>query len=281
MGLNQIQKRAIDSLSNNYEGDMRDPYIGMGDHFMDFNGARSFADVLMRKRQFKFKIVHTGSTTTPGAAVTKRIAIHPGYFNTAIPVITQDSSTKAITAAKIAYTDVSELNTAGHDVDAVLSDGTILTYDTDGKIVASCLSGMSIQDFFNFTKLAPAHVPHITLEADNVAAYNEGMWIRECQPFRKFTENPLYLSDYFNVDQYQTGKVELDVPELQLDGQTVLIFDLAPGRTVTFTYWLGGVLNPSAALSNKKMQAYGNISQAQRKIGTGSIASINPAIIKR
>ena len=265
--MNEIQKKALESLSSGYEGDgRRSDYIGQGDHFMDFNGGKNFIDVLRQKRQFKFKIVHTASSGSPA---TKVVALHTGYYNTAYPNITQaGDKTITIGSPGIKYTDITNINTAGHAVDAVNTDGNILTYDTNGTLVSTCLSGLSIQDFLNFCKLSPAHVPHITLEADDKAAYNEVLYIREIQPFRKYKETPLYLSDYFDTTQFQTGKIEIPTPELQLDGQTVLALAIAPGRTVTVTYWLGAVLNPSAALQNKKSAAYNNIESAA-KPGSG------------
>lgn len=263
--MNEMQKKAVAALSNRYEGyegnRVNKPYLGVGDHFVDFNGQDSFLSVMQSLRQFTFQIVHTASSGSPA---TKRVAIHPGYYNRAYPNITQDNSTKNITigAPGVVFTDITNINAAGHAVDAVMTDGNILTYGSNGTLVVSSLSGVNVEDFLNFSKLAPLCVPHITLECDNVAGYSSVMYLRELQPFRKFVETPIRLQNYFDTKQFQTGKIEIDLPQLQLDGQTVLTLDIPAGRTFTITYWVGAILNPSFALDTKKNQANSTIVQA-------------------
>ena len=227
IGREKLQEAVEQILSDNWEGTSN----SQGDWsdaidvvFNKKNG--TFKNEKKNGLQFSFKL-----TSTLG--VGKRVCLNPGHF-----------------------ASVAALNAAGYPCDAILADGVML--DDAGKQLKAVVSGRkSIAELLSFVKVNPSRVTQIALAANDVAIYEGEIGIQNASPFKNSGEEPLSMSQYFDVTQNQDKKIIIPMENrfLQLDDQTLLFADVPAQANgvdnveMIFTYGIGAVLNAATALA--------------------------------
>ncbi len=227
MDREELYEAVEDILSNNWEG--------AADSAGDWSDA---IDVVFNKQsgnfknekknglQFAFKI-------TSSLGVGKRVCLNPGHF-----------------------ASVAALNAAGYPCDAILADGVMI--DVAGKQLKAAVNGRkSIAELLSFVKVNPSRVSQISLAANDVAIYESEIGIQNASPFKNSGEEPLSMSQYFDVTQNQDKKIiiPMDNRFLQLDDQTLLFVDVPAQANgvdnveMIFTFEIGAVLNAATALN--------------------------------
>jgi hypothetical protein len=250
----ELERSAMIALrtDNSYEGGSKNlDVLAMADDEVNFDGnSRSIASELQNGVVFGFKIANsTGST--------KVLALSAASFNVigvASVTDTVDGSTGThlhTVTNTISYKSATEISAAGITCDYVLDDGTLEANLT----VTALKSAFTVRRFMNFIRRNPQRVPEIVISADNKSAFEEIMTIARVSPYRTFGENNIQLSDFFSPDQFQSTKIIVPTPELQLDDQTVVLLPVANGRTLTITLKIGANKNSARSLNKKASRA--------------------------
>jgi hypothetical protein len=241
--MTQAEIKALKSLSENYEGT---PFDNI------FKENYTGADKVMRNMTFKFKLVN-------GSGSAAKICLNPAMYSTLgiTTTTTAAGSPLAYTSASVVHHhDLTEINAAGHALDAIIDDGTIATNITCAG------SRKKVRDFMNFIRKNTVFVPEITLSADDPAAWDGELVIKNVSPFRELGDQAIIsLSDYYSEYQQQNKKITLklaaDGTLVFFDDQTLIYLLVGAGRTIDVTLRCGMINNPSADYANSVLQGLG------------------------
>lgn len=237
------QIEAFKALGNDYEGTPFDKI---------FESKYSGPSQVMNNLMFKFKIVNA-----TGAA--KKIALNAAMYNTlkiAASTTAAGSPLAYTTAITKTYNDLTEINAAGHGIDAVLDDGEVIPGLT-------CTAARKkIRDFMNFIKNNTVFVPEIIMTADDPAAWDGELVIKNVSPFREMGDSAIIsLQDSYSEFQQQNKKITLKLAQdgnlVFFDDQTLIYLNIPSGRTIDITLRCGMINNPSADFANKVLSGLG------------------------
>lgn len=288
MSRGELEEFAENALSDNYEDyeeysgyddlDDEDLYDGYEDDYLQFLGAaRSFLDEKKNGVYLIFKIVNN-------TGYSKVVALNPAYFNTLAFRTTVKLAELNAGVYEFTRCSVAEMVASGHKIDAVIMDGVSLYNDYADltKNITCTATNGKINDHLAFIRNNPTRVPQITLSsiktstgAVDTTAYNKVMTIQKVSAYRSFGPTLVDLNEFFRVEQYQSGKIDIDTAKfnLQMDDQTLVFIEVDNDITLTVKMHIGGIGNGAAQLFNKAQTA-------ERNIQKQTAGVIPPAVLK-
>jgi len=173
--------------------------------------------------RFTFKL-----SNTSGALVV--VAILAAFFDTLVVSATVNSTTHVATVTK-AYTDKTAINEAGYACDVVLDDGTIMS----GVTAAAANSKMNIRQWKNYILHQPRTILDMTIQANNVAAFDKVIEVVKCSPLSGSASQYLPLSDFLSVDQQSSNKINITGINLETMFDTLMLLPIDNGHELTIS----------------------------------------------
>jgi len=230
MTQNELRRLAEQNISG-FNGSGVSFYDGSDDPSLMFpDGINNFAEEDQSGLFYSFTLANVGS-----AAEARSLAIIPGYF-----------------------TSASEIkDNAGSAVAAILKEGDVIT--TTDKVVTCKGKPKSYDEFLAFIKNNPARLLGMKMQVDDDSQLSEDITVRKISPFRSLQDRTISPSIFKNSSQNNSKLVEIPLQDEQLDNQTVMLYTLGAGRTVTFTFFIGAIRNVAGELDAKAKIARKNI----------------------
>ena len=183
--------------------------------------------------KFQCKIVNGDSSD-------KKIAILAGpFFNLGTSVTQSGSSPYAVSAVAVHAHDTTEINAGGFTVDGIMDDGTVAT----STVCTALIPTFKIREFREFLRFNPQVLTELQIQADNAAVFSETITFSQWTPMYDTGKQYLNLSNYYDPYQNQATKIVIKDINMILSNRTVMIMNIAAGRTVTFTFVFGGEVN--------------------------------------
>ncbi len=228
---NPILNAAKNNLSSNFLGYEGAEYIGKGDPSLSFTGnGSSFMNEDAGSKSYSITIGNTGA-----AAADRVLALHPGFLS-----------------------DLADMtDTAGSAAEAIIADGQIIA-DVGGEV--SCTGKpKKIAHFKAFVNSNPTRFTGLKMQVNNTDQFDEAITVKKLSPFQSLGDTTIEPGNYKNSNQTDDKRVEIPLEDFQLDEQTLLVFTLKAGRSVTFTFVSGAIKNQAAELHRKASAARGNV----------------------
>lgn len=160
---------------------------------------------------------------TTGALVV--VAILAACFDTLALTLTEG----APNTVAIQYTNAAEIVAAGYACDHVLDDGTIVS----GLVASSSNSSMTIRHFREYMKQGGRVLVDMSVQANNVAAFNQTLKVVKTNPLQGSAPQFLPLNRFRSVDQSSTDKVNVNNLNLEMTYDTLMLLPIAEGHEVT------------------------------------------------
>jgi hypothetical protein len=132
----------------------------------------------------------------------------------------------------IKYTNASQIVGAGYVCDHVLDDGIIVA----GLVAASSNSKMSIRHFREYIKQGGRVLVDMSVQANNVAAFNQTIEVVKTNPLTGTAPQYLPLNDFRSVDQSATDKVNVNAIGLEMTYDTLMLLPIGEGHEVTISF---------------------------------------------
>lgn len=164
------------------------------------------------------KFTFTIANATAGAVV---IALFAAFFDTL--KLTEG------TPNTIAYTNPAAIVAAGFTCDHVLDDGTIATNIT----ATSANSKRSIRQLREYVKLNGVKVTDMSVQASNVAAFNEVLEVVTVTPLNGPVVQELSLNQFRSEYQSANDKISVKDLGLVLDCNKLVMLRVQAGHSVT------------------------------------------------
>ncbi|MDP3914380.1 MAG: hypothetical protein Q8R96_11675 [Bacteroidota bacterium] len=227
-----LAEKGLTSSVMGYEGDKRSGgYVGQYDLGLSFmGGASSFVDESKNGIQYSMNIANLGI-----AAVDRVLALHPGSMT--IP----DEIT----------------NAAGVAAAAIVTDGTIIA--TVDAVVVCSGKPKPIKQLQAFVNRNPTRFTGLKMLVNNSDQFEEELYVKKLSPFKNMEDQTINPSAFKNSNQTDDKRVEIPLEDFQLDDQTVVVFTLKAGRSVTFTFFAGAIANSAGELNAKAVLARANM----------------------
>lgn len=227
----RIQKLAEAGLTSNFTGHEmgagNSPYTGANDPSVSFIGnASSFTD------ETKNGIDYTISITNTGVSAEDRIlALHPGFLTAAGDI----------------------RNASGTVAAAIVSDGEIIA-TADKKVICSG-KPKPIAQLQKFVNNNPTRFTGMKITVNNTAQFDEELYVYRLSPFKTMEDSRINPSNFKNSNQTDDKRVEIPLHDFQLDNQTVVVFTLKAGCSITITMFAGAIANTAGELNTKAKAA--------------------------
>lgn len=135
----------------------------------------------------------------------------------------------------ISYNDPSEVVKAGYACDAVLDDGVILGTAQAGITATATNSKMNIRQFVNYIKSQPRILIDLTIQASNVAAFNEVIEVAKLSPLVGAGSQYLPLSEFLSVDQQSSTKINIYGVNISMMYDTLMLLPVQDGHSLTIS----------------------------------------------
>lgn len=277
MNRDQLEAIANEYLSDSYEGDdyegyddldEMDTYDGFDDPMLSFLGAsRSFLDEKKAGVYLQMRIVNN-------SGYSKVICLNPAFYSTlGFNTTSKYQTAGANVEYNLEHCNISEIVAAGNsEIGAVIADGIIYRNPSSDTLNITC-AGVNgkIADHLNFTRRNAVRIPQITLGsvvtatgAIDTTIYSKIMTIRRVSPYHRIGGDVnIDLNEFFDVRQFQAGKIEIDTAKygLQADDQTLFFMEIDNGLTVSVKFAIGAIANQAKNLHSKAQTAARNIVQ--------------------
>jgi hypothetical protein len=142
-------------------------------------------------------------------------------------------------------------NLQGINVDAVLTEGVVFSED---EADVTCYGDpKSVDEFLAFVKLNPVAFRMLKLRVDDASQFEQNISVQRISPFGMPSSNRIAPGVHKDAKQTNDRLVDIPLDDLQMDSQTVLTYTVAPGREVSFTWFVQASNNASNEL-RKVMQ---------------------------
>lgn len=222
-----IQNQALNSLSSNFMDYEGSEYTGFGDPSLDFAGeGSSFLNEDKAPRTFGITVSNMGAS-----AVDRVLCLHPGYLTELIDMT----------------------NTAGVAAAAVITDGDVIA-EADKKVTATG-KPKKISHLKAFVNRNPTRFTGLKMLVNNSDQFEEEITVKKLSPFKNMGDKVINPGEFKDSNQTDDKRVEIPLEDFQLDDQTLIVFTLKAGRTVTFTFFSGAIKNQAGELNKKAVIA--------------------------
>ncbi len=169
------------------------------------------------------KLVFTIKNTSGAAKV---VALLAAYFSTLLVTAGAEGA-----ASTVQYSNPAGIVGAGYACDAVVDDGTF----APGLTCVTASSKKAYRAFREYIKSQGRLVIDMSVQANNVAAFNGSMEVITCSPLIGDQTQTLYLSEFYSVDQSSTSKINVKDMNLALDYDKLILLPIQDGHEITFT----------------------------------------------
>lgn len=173
--------------------------------------------------RFSFTIANTSGATVI-------IAILAAFFDTLSVAVDVDAVTHVATVTKN-YTSAAEIVKAGYQCDAVLDDGTIAA----NVVVTAANSKMNVRQFRNYILSQPRILVDLTIQANNVDAFNNVIEVVKANPLMGSPSQYLPLTEFMSIDQKSENKININGINLSMMYDTLMLLPIDNGRTLTLS----------------------------------------------
>ncbi|MHA7109248.1 hypothetical protein ACRTDU_03930 [Sunxiuqinia elliptica] len=233
---NQVLDAAQRNLSSDfmgYEG-QKVAYIGKDDPSLSFTGnGKSFMNEDAGSKSYSITVSNMGN-----AADDRVLALHPGFL-----------------------TELADMtDTAGNPAAAIVADGAIIE-EVDKQVICTG-KPKKISHFKAFVNRNPTRFTGLKMQVNNTDQFDEAITVKKISPFQSLGDDTIEPGNYKTSNQTDDKRVEIPLEDFQLDDQTLLVFTLKAGRSVTFTFVSGAIKNQAAELHTKAAIARGNVRRA-------------------
>ena len=227
----RMAEKGLSSSFMGYENGQGPRYIGQYDMGLSFVGnASSFVDENKNGIQYSLTVNNLGAS-----AEDRVLALHPGYLTVASEIT----------------------NAAGTAAAAIVTDGTIIS--TTDKVVTCVGKPKPIKQLQAFVNRNPTRFTGLKMLVNNSDQFEEEIYIKKLSPFKNMEDVTINPSSFKNSTQTDDKRVEIPLEDFQLDDQTVVVFTLKAGRSVTFTFFAGAIANQAGELNSKAILARTNM----------------------
>lgn len=156
---------------------------------------------------------------------TKVIALLAAYFDTL--KLTEG------TPNTISWNSATAVAAAGFTCDAVADDGTISASVT----CTAANSKFKVKAFKDYIKYSGGLVcKKMTIQANNADVFSKIIEVAKVTPLTGAASQYIDLSTFYSPDQYSSTKIEINNVDIEFAFDTLILFPLDDGRTVTFTF---------------------------------------------
>jgi hypothetical protein len=167
------------------------------------------------------------------------IALFAGHY----PVIGLDKTVNAagaLTDVSLHYHDTGELTKGGTFVNAILDDATVPAPGDTTIVMSAADPTFTIRAFREYIRLNPMYLTSMTIHADNVDAYGGNLKLQKTNPFNRPSEIPVELDKFFEVSQFQDGKINIDFTgsEVEFSDDVLVLFVVPANSNVGVTFRL-------------------------------------------
>lgn len=171
--------------------------------------------------KFAFTLVNSSGSA-------KIVAILAAFFDTL--KVTTDLEGSG--AGVVTYTNPANIVAAGYSCDAVADDGTI----TPGLTVTPTNSKMSYRQFRKYLENMGRTCVEIIVQANNEDVFNGVIEVNKITPLTGSNVAYLPMYDFKDVNQYSNNKIVIPVGNLEMNFDTLMLFPIPDGRTVTISF---------------------------------------------
>lgn len=163
------------------------------------------------------------------------------------------------TTGVISYNDITAINLAGFGVDAVLSDGTIIT-----DVVATA-ADKKIRWFQEYVKNNPTRVVGMKLAASDPSAFQKSMTLKRAYPFMDKGDRRINFAKHYKANQNQDAFIDI-AESFQLDCDTVAIIEIPASTTIDLTFYIGAVAAQGESLQKRADIASANLRRKGKNV---------------
>jgi hypothetical protein len=248
-------------VSSNYGGNS---YTGEDDIYLDYLGIPgNLLTMSQSRKRTTFRVKN--ETTTQ-----KMLAISPGSYRTVNAALVYNDTTLkykhpnggGVLAAPaglaendiiMMYNSITEMQAAGHSVDALIDDGIIYAEAADPtkKITVTAINKeSSIRHFLKYIDSNPTTFLGLHISSDDASMYETELITRRCSVFGYDREIRIPFQDAFTSENKNEKKI-IVTADFQFDSETVAFLSIPSGATVTITLVAGAVESSGVALTKK------------------------------
>ena len=214
----------LDENLSNFEGDADMLYTGEDDDFLNFNGAKSFANEFEGARIFVMNI-----DVPEFEAGTKTVALLKGYED-------GDDTFPSIQKKGL----------------ILIEKGDAGTKDAVANVIGS---PSHVIGFLEYVKNVPANLVGVRIQSDKQTQLQKVLKFIEKSPFSAPESKDFFLGSFINENTYRDNVITVPTPGIVLGPETQLLFDLVSGANLSITFFVGAVLSTSSALRKKRHKA--------------------------
>jgi hypothetical protein len=174
------------------------------------------------------KMVFTIKNTSGAVKV---VALLAAFFDTLLVTATANDAATPVVTVVHKYSNPAQIVAAGYACDAVVDDGTF----GPGLECITASSKKAYRAFREYIKNQGRLVLDMSIQANNVAAFNGSMEVITCSPLIGDTTQTMYLSEFYSIDQSSTSKINVNAMNLALDYDKLILLPIQNGHEITFT----------------------------------------------
>ena len=169
------------------------------------------------------KFIFTLKNTTGAMLI---VALFAAFFDTSV-------------SASLAQTNAAEIVKAGYACDHVLDDGIIVDGATPGEdlVCTPVNSKKTYRAFREYIKQNARAIKSMTVQASNLAAFNQTMEFIECSPLGSDTVTSIPLVAFRDGMSNLNDVVGLDGEGLALGYNSLVLLPILEGHELTVTFW--------------------------------------------
>jgi hypothetical protein len=188
-------------------------------------GGNSFQDEKATQAVFQIKINNIDTADHV-------IALHPGNLATVAEILT----------------------VAGVTVGAIAKDGVVIT----DKVTCTTKTNTTLGFFQRFVNSNPTRIVRMQIASNEADQLDETITLAKINPTQKLGSIEVTPSNSKKATDTNVKLVIVDLPNYQLDDQSVWFVNLLAGRTLTINLYLGASRNDAATLEELASAALGN-----------------------
>lgn len=166
-------------------------------------------------------------TLANGTGAAKAVAILPAYYDT---ITLTEGTPNTIT-----YKNGTAIAAAGFTCDYVIDDG-VLDATSNDLVCTAANSKFKVKHFKDYVKAQGLVCKKIVIQANNADVFTKIIEVVKVTPLTGAASQYIDLSTFYSPDQYSSTKIEINNVDIEFAFDTLMLFTIDDGRTVTFTF---------------------------------------------
>jgi hypothetical protein len=171
-------------------------------------------------------------TITNGTGADKIVALLAAFYDTLKLVLTEGAPNTFV----LNQTNPAEVVKAGYACDAVVDDGIIITAGTN-LVCTPINAKKTYRAFRKFIQQQSKVVRGMSIQANNLAAFNQTMDIVQCSPLGGDVTTSIPLVALRDGMSNLNDVVTLDGTGLAIGFDTLILLPVLNGHQLTITFW--------------------------------------------